>query len=61
MRNSASYVSRIYDVSDDATSSKSLNGYISINISARASIKAQNIGNAHGYVAGIFNFPYHFR
>ena len=34
------------------------NWCILINISARASIKIQNVGNTHGYLAGLFKFNF---
>ena len=65
MSNCASYVSRTYDVIDDVTRSQSRSKFeIDIspsifNLERRS--KAQNIGNANGYLSGIFNFWCHFR
>ena len=56
----ASYVSRTRDAIDDVTGSQSRSN-CEINISPSIfqlehRSKAQNIGNAHGYLAGILNF-----
>ena len=65
MSSCASYVSRIHDVIDDVTISQSRSKF---EIDASPSIfqlqcrsTAQNVGNAHGYLSGIFNFRYNFR
>ena len=65
MSSCASYVSRTHDVIDDVTRSQSRSNfeidiYPSIFELERRS-KAQNIGNANGYLSGIFNFRYNFR
>ena len=61
----ASYVSRTHDVIDDVTRSQSRSNF---EIDIFASIfelqrrsKAQNVGNAHGYLSGKFNFRYNLR
>ena len=61
----ASYVSLIHDVIDDVTRSHSRSNF---EIDTSPSIfelqrrpKAQNVGNAYGYLSGIFNFRYNFR
>ena len=55
----------IYDINDDVTRSQSRSNFkIAIYPSIfqlQCRLKAQNIGNAHGYLAGILNFRYHFR
>ena len=65
MSNCASYVSRIHDVIDDVTRSQSISNFendISASIfELERRSKAQNVGNAHGYLSGIFNFRYNFR
>ena len=65
MSSCASYVSRSHDVIDDVTRSPSRSNF---EIDKSPSIfelerrsKAQNIGNANGYLFGIFNFRYPFR
>ena len=62
MSSCASYVSRTHDVIDDVTISQSRSNF---KIDIFASIfelqrrsKAQNFGNTHGYLCGIFNFRY---
>ena len=65
MSNCASYVSRTHDVIDDVTRSQSRSNF-EIDISPsifelERRSKAQNVGNAHGYLSGIFNFRYNFR
>ena len=60
MSSCASYVSRTHDVIDDVTRSQSRSNF-EINISPsifglERRSKAQNVGNAHGYLSGIFNF-----
>ena len=61
----ASYVSRIHDVIDDVTRSQSRSNFeIDISLSmfeVGRRPKAQNIGNANGYLFGKFNFRYHIR
>ena len=61
----ASYVSRTHDVIDDVTRSQSRSKF-EIDISPsiyelERRSKSQSIGNANGYLSGIFNFRYHFR
>ena len=65
MSSCASYVSRTHYVIDDVTRSQSSSNF---EIDIFASIfellrrsKAQNVGNTHGYISGIFNFRYNFR
>ena len=65
MSNCASYVSRTHDVIDDVTSSQSKSNF-EIDISPpifelERRSNAQNVGNANGYISGIFNFRYDFR
>ena len=65
MSNCASYVSRTHDVIDDVTRSQSRSNFESdispsiFELERRS--RAQNVGNAHGYLSGIFNFRYNFR
>ena len=59
MSSCASYVSRTHDVIDDVTRSQGrshfdINTSPSIFVLERRS-KAQNVGNANGYLSGIFN------
>ena len=59
------YVSRTHDVIDDVTRSQNRSNF-EIDISPsifelERRSKAQNVGNAHGYLSGIFNFRYNFR
>ena len=61
----ASYVSRTHDVIDDVTRSQNRSNF-EIDISPsifelERRSKAQNVGNAHGYLSGILNFRYNFR
>ena len=61
----ASYVSRTHDIIDYVTRSQSKSDF-EIDMSPsifelERRLKAQNIGNANGYLSGIFNFRYHFR
>ena len=61
----ASYVSRTHDVIDNVTRSESRSNF-EIDISPlifelERRSKAQNVGNANGYLSGIFKFQYHFR
>ena len=65
MSSCASYVSHTHDVIDDVTRSQSRSNF---EINTSPSIfelqhrsKAQNVGNVHGYLSGIFNFRYNFR
>ena len=65
MSSCASYVSRTHDVIDDFTRSQSRPNF---EIEISPSIfelehrsKAPNIGNANGYLSGIFKFRYNFR
>ena len=65
MSSCASYVSRTHDVIDDVTRSLNRSNF-EIDISPSIfklehRSKAQNVGNAHGYLSGIFNFRYNFR
>ena len=65
MSSCASYVSRTHDVIDDVTRSQSRSNF-EIDISPsifelERRSKTQNVGNAHGYLSGIFNFRYNFR
>ena len=65
MSSCASYVSRTHDVIDDVTRSQSRSNF-EIDISPsifelQRRSKAQNVGNADGYLSGIFNFRYNFR
>ena len=65
MSSCASYVSRTHDVIDDVTRSQSRSNF-EIDISPsifelERRSKAQNVGNAHGYLSDIFNFRYNFR
>ena len=65
MPSCASYVSRTHDVIDDVTRSQSWSNF-EINISPsilelQRRSKAQNVGNAHVYLSGTFNFRYYFR
>ena len=65
MSSCASYVSRTHDVIDDVTRSQSRSNF-EIDISPsifklERRSKAQIVGNAHGYLSGIFNFRYNFR
>ena len=65
MSSCASYVSRTHDVIDDVTRSQSRSNFESdispsiFELERRS--KAQNVGNAHGYLSGLFNFRYNFR
>ena len=60
MSSCASYVSRTHDVIDDVTRSQSRSNIESgisppiFELESRS--KAQNVGNAHGYLSGLFNF-----
>ena len=65
MPSCASYDSRTHDVIDDVTMSQSRSNF---EIDTSSSIfelerrsKAQNVGNANGYLSGMFNFRYNFR
>ena len=65
MSNCASYVSRTHDVIDDVTRSQSRSNFESDISPSRFELerrsKAQNVGNAHGYLSGLSNFRYNFR
>ena len=65
MSSCASYVSRTHDVIDDVTRLQSRSNFesdISPSIfELERWSKAQNVGNAHGYLSGLFNFRYNFR
>ena len=55
----------IHDLIDDVTRSQNRSNF-EIDISQpifelQHRSKAQNVGNAHGYLFGIFNFRYNFR
>ena len=55
----------IHGVIDDVTRSQNRSNF-EIDISPsifelQRRSKAQNVGNAHGYLSGIFNFRYNFR
>ena len=55
----------IHDSIDDVTRSQSRSNF-EINISPsifalERRSKAQNVGNANGYISGIFNYRYNFR
>ena len=65
MSSCASYVSHTHDVIDGVTRSQSRSNF-EIDISPlifelQHRSKAQNVGNAHGYLSSMFNFPYNFR
>ena len=65
MSSCASYVSRTHDVIDDVTRSQNRSNF-EIDISPSIfelehRSKTQNVGNAQGYLSGIFNFRYNFR
>ena len=65
MSSCASDVSRTHDVIDDVTRSQNRSNF-EIDISPSIfelehRSKAQNVGNAHGYLSGVFNFRYNFR
>ena len=62
---SSLYKENIHDLIDDVTSSQKRSNF-EIDISPsifelQRRSKAQNVGNAHGYLSGIFNFRYNFR
>ena len=59
MSSCASYVSRTHDVINDVTRSQSRSNFEILQLERRS--KAQNVGNAHGYLSDIFNFRYYFR
>ena len=65
MSSCASYVSRTHDVIDDVTRPQSRSNFESdispsiFELERRS--KAQNVGNAHGYLSGLSNFRYNFR
>ena len=65
MSSCASYISRTHDVINDVTRSQSRSNFesdISPSIFELESLsKAQNVGNAHGYLSGLFNFRYNFQ
>ena len=64
MSSCASYVSRTHDVINDVTRSQSRSNFESdispsiFELERRS--KAQNVGNAHGFLSGLFNFRYNF-
>ena len=65
MSSCASYVSRTHDVIDDVTRWQSRSNF-EIDISPsmfelERRSKAQNVGNANGYLYGMFNFRYNLR
>ena len=62
MSSCANYVSRTHDVIDNVTRSQSRSNF-EMGISSwifelERRSKAQNVGNAHDYLSGIFNFRY---
>ena len=65
MSSCASYASRTHDVIDDVTRSQSRSNFESdispsiFELGRRS--KAQNVGNAHGYLSGLYNIRYNFR
>ena len=65
MSSCASYVSRTHDVIDDVIRSQSRSNFeIAISpsifeLDRRSNV--QNVGNAHGYLSGIFHIRYNFR
>ena len=65
MSSCASYVSRTHDVIDDVIRSQSRSNFeIAISPSIfelERRSKVQNVGNANGYLSGIFHFRYNFR
>ena len=65
MSSCASYVSRTHDVIDDVTRSQirlDFESDISPSIfELERRSKAQNVGNAHGFLSDIFNFRYNYR
>ena len=65
MSSCASYVSRTHDVIDDVTRSQSRSNLESDISPSKFELerrsKAQNVGNAHGYIFGLFKFRYNFR
>ena len=65
MSSCASYISRTHDVIDDVTrwqSRSKFEIYISPSIfELERRSKAQNVGNANGYLSDIFNFRYNFQ
>ena len=65
MPNCASYLSRTHDVIGDVTRSQNRSNFeITISPSIfelERRSKAQNVGNANGYLSGILDFRYHFR
>ena len=64
MSSCASYVSRTHDVIDDVTRSQSRSNFESAispsNFELERRSNAQYVGNAHGYLSGLFNFRYNF-
>ena len=59
-----SYISDTHDVNDDVTGSQSRSIFkiaMSSIFELKRRSKRQNIGNADGYIAGIFKFRYYFR
>ena len=65
MSSCVSYVSRTHDVINDVTRSQSSSNFendISTSIfELERRSRTQNVGNAHGYLFGLFNFRYNFR
>ena len=65
MSSCASYVSRTHDVIDDVTRSQSRSNFESDISPSKFELerrsKAQNVGNAHSYLSGLFHFRYNFR
>ena len=65
MPSCGSYVSRTHYIIDDVTRSQNRSNFeIAISpsiVELERRSKAQNVGNANGYLSGIFNFRNHFR
>ena len=65
MSSCASYVSRTHDGIDEVTRSQSRSNFgsdISPSIfELERRSRAQNVGNDHGFLSGLFNFRYNFR
>ena len=65
MSSCASYVSCTHDVIDDVIRSQSRSNFetdispLIFELERRS--KSQNVGNAHGYLSGLFNFRYNLR
>ena len=61
MYSCARYVLRPHDVIDDVTRSQSRSNFEIDILELQRRSKAQKVGNAHGYLFGIFNFRCNFR